>query len=208
MVCHPDVVRIDIAVYDGFDELDVIGPLEVLRRAARSGADFTVRLTARVPAGSLTGAYGLRLIPDDVFGPGADIVVVPGGGWSPQAGHGVRREISEGAWPALLAGAARSGALMAGVCTGTMLLAHAGIVGSRRASTHHSARGDLAALGAIVVEDRVVDEGTLITAGGVTSGLDLALWLVERFAGRRMADEISTRMEYPRSRPVPGAPMT
>jgi transcriptional regulator GlxA family with amidase domain len=198
------VVQIDIAVYDGFDEMDAIGPLEVLRRAARSGADFEVRLATCRPGSMVTGSYGLRLSPDAVFRPSTDVVVVPGGGWSAHAERGVRREVAEGTWPALLAQAARRGALMAGVCTGTLLLAHAGVVGPRRASTHRSARAELAALGAMVVEDRVVDEGTLVTAGGVTSSLDLALWLVERFAGRALADEISTRMEYPRFRPVPG----
>lgn len=129
---------------------------------------------------------------------------VPGGGWAQHAQHGVRREIREGAWPALLARAAGDGAITASVCTGAMLLAHAGVIGSRRASTHHSARAELAGLGATVVEDRVVDQGSLITAGGVTSGLDLGLWLVERFAGRALADEIAGRLEYARYRPAPG----
>ena len=82
-----------------------------------------------------------------------------------------------------------------------MLLAHAGIVGTRRAATHYTARADLAETGATVVEDRVVDDGDLVTSGGVTSGLDLALWFVEREAGVDLADRVATRMEYTRVKP-------
>jgi transcriptional regulator GlxA family with amidase domain len=91
---------------------------------------------------------------------------------------------------------------MASVCTGAMLLAHAGIIGSRRATTHHLAWDELADTGATVVKDRVVDEGDLITGGGVTCGLDLALWLVERNFGRRLADGIADGIEYARTRPA------
>jgi len=96
--------------------------------------------------------------------------------------------------------------VMAGVCTGAMLLAHAGIIGNRRATTHHAAWDDLTATGATLVKNRVVDDGDLITAGGVTSGLDLALWIVERYTGERLADEVTERMEYPRTRPTPPHP--
>lgn len=90
---------------------------------------------------------------------------------------------------------------MAGVCTGTMLLAHAGVVGTRRASTHHTALADLAETGAEVIDDRGVDEGDLITSGGVTGGIDLALWLVERLTDQEFADRLGRRMEYRRARP-------
>ena len=91
---------------------------------------------------------------------------------------------------------------VAGVCTGTMLLAHAGIVGSRRAPTHHTAWDDLQALGATPVRDRVVDDGDLVTSGGVTSGIDLASWLLENEVSRELADAVSERMEYRRIRPA------
>ena len=100
----------------------------------------------------------------------------------------------------LLVQARRSTPLVAGVCTGTMLLAHAGIVGSRRASTHHTALDDLQALGATLVRDRVVDDGDLVTSGGVTSGIDLALWLLEREVSRELADAVADGMEYHRIR--------
>jgi transcriptional regulator GlxA family with amidase domain len=193
---------IDLVVYDGVDELDVVGPLEVLRRAGQAGADFEVRLVVREPVEEVTGAVGLRFRPDAVFEANAEIVVVPGGGWAAHAERGAWREAQQGDLVRMLAGAARQGVIMAGVCTGTMLLAHAGIVGSRRASTHHSARADLAALGATVLDDRVVDDGDLVTSGGVTSGIDLGCWLVERFASRDLADAIADALEYRRFRPA------
>jgi transcriptional regulator GlxA family with amidase domain len=194
-------VLIDIVVFDGVDELDAIGPLEVFRSAERLGVDLQTRLVARTPSTEIQGAYGLRLRPDASWEPGAtDVVVVPGGGWSIRAEAGAWGECERGDWLPLLASAAPS-RIMAGVCTGTMLLARAGVVGGRPASTHHLAVQDLAATGAQVLQDRVVDDGDLITSGGVTSGIDLALWLVERELSRDLADAVAARMEHARTWP-------
>jgi transcriptional regulator GlxA family with amidase domain len=195
-------VRIDIIVYEGVDELDVVGPLEVLHRAAQSGADLTVQLVTRSAVEHVTGSCGLRFQPDTVFAPDADVVVVPGGGWVTRDDNGAWGEVRRGDWLPLLALAAGQGSVMAGVCTGTMLLAHAGIVGDLRATTHHQARHDLTELGVRVADERVVDEGRLVTSGGVTSGIDLALWLVERWFGRNLADGVAAALEYQRYAPA------
>jgi transcriptional regulator GlxA family with amidase domain len=128
-------------------------------------------------------------------------VLVPGGGWAARQEVGTWGEVQRRDWFGPLVEAAEAGSVMAGVCTGTMLLAHAGIVGSRRATTHRAAWDDLVATGATLVGDRVVDDGDLITCGGVTSGLDLGLWIVERFDNPARAERISLLMEYPRQRP-------
>jgi transcriptional regulator GlxA family with amidase domain len=198
-------MRIDIPIFDGFDELDAIGPFEVFKNAARGGGDFSAQLVTREPAVIVTGSHGLRVVPDGDFTPGADMVLVPGGSWVARHDVGVWGEVQRGDWLPFLARSAADGAVMASVCTGAMLLAHAGVVGTRRAGTHHSAWEDLAATGAIVVKDRVVDDGDLLTAGGVTSGIDLALWIVERFGSASLADGVADQMEYTRARPV-GAP--
>ncbi len=153
-------MRFDIVVYDGLDEMDALGPLEVLRSAQAAGADMTARLVTRIPVGEVVGAFGLRFRPDAVYESGADVVLVPGGGWAARAAVGAWAEAQDGALLPLLADAAGQGGIMAGVCTGTMLLAHAGVVGSRRATTHHAALDDLAATGAQVVSERVVDDGS------------------------------------------------
>jgi len=195
-------MRADIIVYDGVDELDAIGPLEVLRSAALAGADVSARLVTRAPQEIVTGSHGLRLIPDGVFAAGeADVILVAGGGWIARSEAGAWGEVVLGEWPRLLAGAAAEAQTIASVCTGTMLLAHAGVIGNRRATTHHAAWDDLAATGATLVKDRVVDDGDLVTSGGVTSGIDLALWLVEREFGAELAERLATRLEYPRARP-------
>jgi transcriptional regulator GlxA family with amidase domain len=194
-------VRIDIVCFDGLDELDAIGPLEVFRNAAAAGADITVRTVTRVPVAEVVANHGLRFRPDGVYEPGADVVLVPGGGWAARSEVGVWGEVQRGDWLPLLAKAATDG-VMASVCTGAMLLAHAGVIGSRPAATHHVAWADLEATDATLVKDRVVDDGNLVTAGGVTSGLDLSLWLVERFFSSELADGLAKALEYPRARPL------
>lgn len=195
---------VDIVAYDGLDELDALGPLEVLRGAGQAGADLTVRLVTRRSQPVVVGSHGLRFLPDAVYEPGqADVLVVLGGGWAACADVGAWGEVRRGDWLPLLADAARTTSIMAGVCTGTMLLAYAGVIGDRPAGTHRSAWDDLVASGATLVTDRVVDDGDLITSGGVTSGIDLALWLVERTCGRELADRTATRLEYRRARPRP-----
>ncbi len=194
------MTTIDILVYEGVDELDVVGPLEVLRGAAAAGADLTVRLVCRTEPLEVRGAHGLSLRADAVYQPGADVLVVPGGGWRSRTEHGAWGEAERGDWLPLLKAAADSGTVMAGVCTGGMLLARAGVVGGRPATTHRGAVDDLAATGARVLDQRVVDDGDLVTAGGVTSGIDLALRLVERLAGPEAAEREATRLEYPWTR--------
>jgi transcriptional regulator GlxA family with amidase domain len=194
---------IDIVVFEGLDELDALGPMEVFRTADDLGAGLTTRLATRTPSQLVTGAHGLRFAPDGVLEPGrADIVVVPGGGWGTRAATGAWAEVQRGDLLTTIRASAESARIVAGVCTGTMLLAHAGLVGGRRASTHRSALADLAATGATVVPDRVVDDGDLVTSGGVSSGIDMALWLVERECGAELADRVSEHMEYPRTRPA------
>ncbi len=198
-----EAMRVDIVVFDGVDELDALGPLEVFRRAGKAGGGITVRLVTRVVQEVVRGAHGLVFSADAVYQPGADILLVPGGGWSGRADVGAWGEVQRGHWLPLLAEARATSACLAGVCTGTMLLAHAGLVEGRRASTHHLALDDLRAAGAVVVAERVVDDGDLVTCGGITSGLDLALWLVEREVSAAVADEVAAGIEYRRYRVEP-----
>jgi transcriptional regulator GlxA family with amidase domain len=199
-------LRVNVAVFDGFDELDVIGPLEVLRAAA-AWAPFEVRLATRDGRELVRGSHGVALVPDGPLQADAELLLLPGGGWRARAERGAWAEAQSGRWTPPIREAAERGAILAGVCTGTMLLATAGVVAGRRATTHHDAWEDLAAAGAQVVRDRVVDDGDLVTCGGVTSGIDLGLWLVERFANPGLADGVARALEYRRERPArAGAP--
>jgi transcriptional regulator GlxA family with amidase domain len=189
-------VLIDIAVFDGFDELDALGPLEVLRNAASMGAPFDVRLVTVDERELVQGSHGVQIVPDGKSRPSADIVIFPGGGWIDQNAKGVREELAKGQWPARIQEAANSGTMLASVCTGAMMLAKSGLLNNRRATTHHGAWDDLEAAGANLVRERVVDDGDRITAGGVTSGIDLGLFLVEKFAGKELAERVADELEW------------
>lgn len=198
-------MRVEIVVYDGADELDFVGPLEVFRGAVQRGAELHARLVTLDGRRAVTAAHGLTVDADARHEPGADVLLVPGGGWLTRSDPGAWGEFQRGELLSAIRDAQAAGSTLAGVCTGSMLLAHAGVVGARQATTHHGAWDELAATGATVLRDRVVDDGDLVTCGGVTSGLDLALWLVERHAARQLADAIATNLEYERFRPEPPA---
>lgn len=190
-------LHIDIALFPGFDELDAVAPFEVLQNAAAAGADFAVRLVSL--AGSpLVANHGLQVHAAADREPRPDLLIVPGGGWVRGDGPGVRAEIAAGRLPAYIAELHARGAIVASVCTGAMLLATAGILRGRHATTHHAALAALGDAGAIVVDARVVDDGEILSAGGVTSGLDLSLWIVERFASPAIARWVEQELEYER----------
>ncbi|MET8556543.1 DJ-1/PfpI family protein [Streptomyces sp. NPDC004959] len=94
--------------------------------------------------------------------------------------------------------AQKAGVTIAGVCTGVMVLSAAGLTRGRPCTTHHMVKSELAAQGDTVVDARVVDDGNLVTAGGVTSGIDLALWPVTRECGPDLALAVERIMEYER----------
>lgn len=125
-----------------------------------------------------------------------DLIVVPGGAWLAGGDTGVRRVIADGVVPRWIAAAHADGAVVAGVCTGVFILEAAGLLAGRRATTHHLALGELSARGVTVCKDRVVDEGTVVTAGGITSAIDLALHLTGRFFGSELVAKVRDLLEY------------
>jgi transcriptional regulator GlxA family with amidase domain len=190
-------MQIAIVLFDGFDNLDAIGPFEVFSHAKSFGADVEVGLFTPSEQAFVTSSHGLRIEPDGVLADvDPDLVVVPGGGWGDRAEAGAWGEAERGALPERLAELHGDGVTVASVCTGGMLLARAGLTDGRPAVTHHGALAELRESGAEVVEARVVDDGDLVTAGGVTSGIDLALHLVEREFGADVAERVATEMEY------------
>jgi len=190
---------IDIVIYDGFDELDAIAPFEVLRSAERLGADVHATLVGACGPGEVAAAHGTRIRVDRGPSEAADMLLVPGGGWNDRTGRGARAEVERGDLPALVGRAHARGATIASVCTGAMIVAASGLLEGRRATTHHASLDDLRASGAIVVASRVVDDGDVMSAGGVTSGIDLALWIVEREGGPEIAARVAAEIEHERS---------
>jgi transcriptional regulator GlxA family with amidase domain len=189
-------MRIEIVVFDGFDELDALGPFEVLDVAAGQGAPFEVALVGIEGPGEIRGQHGLRMLVDAGLGQ-PDAVIVPGGGWLNRAPQGSHAEAERGVLPAKLAELAPSLRWTASVCTGGMLLASAGLLKGRNATTNRNAWDELRDSGVNVLPNRVVDDGNLITAGGLTSGFDLALRVIEREVDRDLARAVTKSLEYP-----------
>lgn len=192
-------MQIQILVYDGFDELDALGPFEVLQVATAAGADLRTGLV-RLGSATVTSAHGLQLHVPGHLDPDSppELLLLPGGGWLSRAEQGSWAEVQRGRIAAAVATLHGAGTTMAAVCTGAMFLAACGLLRGRSAITHHAAIEELQGAGAEIVRARVVDDGDIITSGGVTSGLDLALWLVERYAGPALAHSVEQRLEHER----------
>ncbi|WP_251331013.1 DJ-1/PfpI family protein [Haloplanus pelagicus] len=201
-VLGPDVTTIAILVYDGVDELDAVGPFEAFEMAADEGAPLETSLVTLEERGTgrVTAAHGLRIAPDGILriDEPPDLLVVPGGGWNDRRSEGAWAEAERGVVHDALARVHDAGTTLAAVCTGGMLLARAGLLDGRPAVTHRGALDDLRATDATVVDARVVDDGDVVTAGGITSGLDLALHLIERFADAETAASVADVLEYDR----------
>ena len=193
-------VRVDVVLFDGCDDLDVFGPLEALGIARKRGAQLEISTVTLTAQEFVVTNHGVRIVPGGEYRSGADYLVVPGGGAGGSSGVGA--QLSSGDWYEPLVTAMESGTTLVAVCTGALLLAGAGVLGTRPVSTHHASMERLRGMGANVVAERVVDAGDVISAGGITSGIDLGLWLVERIAGREAADRAAEVLEYERFRPA------
>jgi transcriptional regulator GlxA family with amidase domain len=189
-------VTAEVLLFEGFDELDAIGPYEVLENGAEAGASIETRLVTLEETDLVTASHDLRVEPQGTLGE-PDLLVVPGGGWT-TPNEGVRAAVDEGAVSDAVDERFAEGATVASVCTGAMILVEAGLLEGRPATTHQVAIADLESSAANVVEERVVDDGDVLTAGGVTAGIDLALWLLEREFGAEIAEAVEEEMEHER----------
>ena len=191
-------MRVAIPVFPGVEELDAIAPLEVLGTARSAGLDVTVELVTHVPGPSVLCFHGLEMTGLRGFSGDYDLIIVPGGAWISGARTGVRLAVDEGILPGLLRQQYEKNATVASICTGTFLLAAAGLLAGIPATTHHLAMEDLKAEGVEAVIARVVDAGRILTSGGIASGLDLSLWILERSFGKDHADRVAGILEYER----------
>lgn len=186
------MLRVEILLFNGFDELDVVAPFEILVSAGLGAELVTVEHQSKV-----VGAHGMALTPDKVLGSRPELLVVPGGGWVSRGPQGVWAEIGRGVLPAAIAERHAAGSRIAGVCSGVMLLAAGELLRGRRAVSHRTALDAMRDYGAQVIADaRVVDDGDILTCGGVTSAIDLALYIVEQELGRDAAMREATRIEH------------
>ncbi len=199
-----DPIHVGILLFDNVEVLDFAGPFEVFSRTrlqpgvetrrSEEGAPFQVFTVART-RDPITATGGLTVVPRHGFAdaPRIDLLVIPGG-------FGTRRLLNDEetlGWIRRTAAAARQ---VTSVCTGSLLLAKAGLLEGRRATTHWASLDLLGSLGAGVTVERdlrVVDDG-VITSAGVASGMDMAFYIVETLFGRAVADETARYIEYRR----------
>ena len=180
-------MQIAIVLFSRFTALDAVGPYQTLGRLPGAEAVFVAESTGLVPDD--TG--GLRVNADAALAdvPNPDIIVVPGGpGQSAQMGDGPLRE-----W---LQAADTTSDWTTSVCTGSLILAGAGLLTGRRATTHWLALGELGQLGAKPLSERVVFDGKYVTGAGVSAGIDMGLAMAGRIAGAEAAQAIQLSIEY------------
>jgi cyclohexyl-isocyanide hydratase len=185
------LTRIAFLVFPRLTLLDFIGGYDALRRVAAMGIDGDVRQRVIGTAPEIVDESGLVVRPDGVYEDLApyDLLYVPGG-------LGTRALVDDARFVDYLRtwGPERP---LASVCTGALLAGRAGYLAGKRATTHHRAFDLLRPYCAEVVTDRrIVDEGRIVTAGGVSSSLDLGLYLVEKFWGAPARETIAAQMEY------------
>ena len=180
-------MRIVIPIYDRFTALDAVGPYEVLSRLPEAEVTFVAAKAGpvRTDVGSLAITADAAL--DDIDS--ADVVTVPGG-------PGTRELMTD---PQLIAWIQRihpTTQWTTSVCTGSLLLGAAGLLTGLKATTHWSCVDLLNSTGASYVEERVVIEDKIVTAQGVSAGIDMALTLAAKIAGDDLAQLIQLGIEY------------
>ena len=196
-------LQVGILVFDDVEVLDFAGPFEVFSRTrttpglesrrSEDSAPFNVFTVAPRP-GPIVATGGLKVVPhcDFATSPAIDVLVVPGG-------FGTRPLLQDTEVLDWLRRTAATAQRVTSVCTGALLLAQAGLLAGRRATTHWSSLDRLASLDATITVDggqRVVDD-VVITSAGVSAGIDMALAVVTAYCGREVADETARYIEYP-----------
>lgn len=192
--------RVGIVIFPEVEVLDFCGPFEVFsvtrlqeERRREDPSPFEVVLVAE-QEGVVIATGGLRVLPDYTFAtcPPLDILVVPGG-W------GTRKEITNTRLLEWLAEQGRQVETLTSVCTGAMLLGHAGLLDGRHATTHWRSLDWMRnSFPAVTVEEHlhVVEDDRVLTSAGISAGIDMALRVVARYYGESVARETARNMEY------------
>jgi transcriptional regulator GlxA family with amidase domain len=194
------MTQIAIVAYPGFTALDMIGPYEVLRSLPGAEVRFVWHEVGPVTADSGVLVIGATHSLGETSSP--DVILVPGG--PSTAEHARDKKLLD--W---LRRAHATASWTTSVCSGSVILAAAGLLEGRRATSHWSTVKALAAFGAIPVADqRVVHDGDIATSAGVSAGIDLALWLAGRIGGEGRARAIQLLIEYDPQPPFDSGHMT
>lgn len=193
-------IRVGVYVFDDAEELDVVGPYEVLSAWSRTSDLRPEVVTFSSDGAGVRLAKGLRLVPDTSateIGP-LHVLVYPGG-------HGTRRVLTDHEHLAWVRELRATTPLMTSVCTGALVFAAAGLLAGRPATTYWDAFDELAGLDPSVLIDteaRFVDDGDVVTSAGVSAGIDMALHLVARLESVAVARDVKRAIQYEPEPPV------
>ncbi len=194
-------MRIAIVLFDAAEELDWAGPWEVLAAWSRMWPEDGVEVyTVADSLAPITCAKGLRVLAEHTWetAPPPDVVLWPGG-------KGAREQLGVEAVRERVRGLAETGALMTSVCTGSLVYADAGLLDGRPATTYWGSLDRLGELGSDIRvdrESRFVDDGDVVTAAGVSAGIDMALHLVARLHSEDRARDVRRYIQYDPEPPV------
>jgi putative intracellular protease/amidase len=193
-------MNIAIFIYDRLTALDAVGPYEVLSRIPGATTTFVGETAGPLRTDTRMLALSADAAIADV--PAPDVVLVPGG-------PGRTALMDDGPVHEWLRQAHTTSMWTTSVCTGSLILAAAGLLDGKRATTHWAAIDELGSLGAVPMSERVVFDGKLVTAAGVSAGIDMALALAARIAGEEVAQAIQLGIEYDPQPPFQaGSPRT
>lgn len=181
-----DDIRIAFLLFPHLTQLDLTGPAQVLSRVPGARVEYVAATLDPVPSDCC-----LSLVPTTTVSEAraADVLVVPGGDGAfdamldPDVVAFVRRQAEHATW-------------ITSVCTGAFVLGAAGLLAGRRATTHWASKPMLEAFGAQPVDARIARDGAVVTAAGVSAGIDMALWLAGELAGQSAAEAIQLQIEY------------
>jgi cyclohexyl-isocyanide hydratase len=182
-------VRIGIFVFDGVEELDAVGAYAVLASAKHLHPPLDLTVRFRALQEQVTGDLGIKFLAHEVqrdLG-GLDLFIIPGG-------SGRKEVVQDSEWLKSLLDFGTEKPV-ASVCTGALILMAAGLLAGRKATTHRSAMDELRAT-AQVVEERIVEDGLVTTAGGITASIDLGLHLLRKHFAPELATEVADYLEY------------
>ncbi|AQG78707.1 DJ-1/PfpI family protein [Spirosoma montaniterrae] len=195
--------NVAILLFNEIEVLDFAGPFEVFGVADRKADPKPFRVFTVAERGPIYARNGLSINPTYLLNdhPKADILIVPGGGGYHTDGtpYGSRREVDNPAVLNWIRRNAETAELVLSVCTGSLLLAKAGLLNGLSATTHYMALDSLAQLApttTVLPTERYVDNGKIITSAGISAGIDMSLYVVSRLLGKAVADETARYMQY------------
>jgi len=185
------MITIGIVIFPNVEELDFIAPFEVLSYINKIAPNSTKVMLITPSLEPVQAFNGLKILPDASFesAPALDILLFPGG-------QGRIEWMKKPSMRAFIEARHNEATYLTSVCTGAFFLAEAGLLLGKEATTYHSAFDELATYGVNVVSSKVVHDGKIITAAGVSSGLELGFYLLRELFGVKLAQEVAQKIEY------------